>query len=87
MALARFSLQYSFLPGASLWQDVRAAKTVAQCSGVKPGSSNPPEPCRSFLQQSAKASRQWGYEAALADFNQRYGDRLRRYTITSSASR
>lgn len=87
VALARFSLQYSFLPGASLWQDVRAAKVVAQCSGVVPGSSNPPDPCSSFLQQSDKAARQWGYEAALADFNQRYGDRLRRYTITSSASR
>jgi hypothetical protein len=79
VALGRFSLQYSFLPGAPLWQDIRAAKIVGQCGNLLPGSLNPPEPCRTFLQQSEKASRQWWHEAALADFNQQYGDRFRQY--------
>jgi len=77
VALGRFSLQYSFLPGAPLWQDVRAAKTVGQCGNLVPGSPNPPEPCRTFLQQSEKATKQWEHEAALARFNQQYGDRFR----------
>lgn len=85
VALARFSLQYSFLPGAPLWQDVRAARIVAQCAGVVPGSPNPPESCRSFLQQSEKAGQQWGHEAALARFDQEHGDRLRRYAGSSSS--
>lgn len=78
-ALGRYSLQYSFLPGAPLWQDVRAAKTVAQCGAIAPGSPNPPEPCRTFLQQSEKAAKQWQHEAALTAFNQQYGDRFQQY--------
>ena len=79
MALARFSLQYSFLPGAPLWQEVRAAQAVAPCGGLVPGSSEITEECRDFLQQSEKATMQWWHEGELARFNQNYGDRLRQY--------
>lgn len=77
--LGRFSLQYSFLPGAPLWQDVRAAKIAAQCDNLAPGASELTEPCHAFLQKSERAAMQWRYEAALARFNLVYGARFRQY--------
>ncbi len=79
VALGRYSLQYSFLPGAPLWQDVRAGKTVEQCGNLVPGSPTLTEPCRSFLKQSEKAAIQWRHEADLARFDREYGDRFRHY--------
>jgi hypothetical protein len=77
--LARSSLQYSFQPGAPLWQDVASANVVSQCAGETLGSSIPGEPCRMFLGSSEKASAQWGYEAKLSSFDKAYGATLRRY--------
>lgn len=71
--LARYSLQYSFAPGASLWEDIPEEKTVSQCAGVTPGISNPPQACKSFLATSEKASRQWSYEATLSNYTKKYG--------------
>jgi len=68
--LGRESFQHSFIPGAPLWDDLAAGKTVSQCGTVKPGTSSPPDPCKSFLGKSAKARAQWGYEARLTDFLQ-----------------
>ncbi|HIJ78708.1 MAG: hypothetical protein OEY01_06230, partial [Desulfobulbaceae bacterium] len=61
--LARFSLQYSFLPGDPLWVDVPAAKAVEQCNDILPGGVELTPLCRAFLQNSEKASMQWWYEA------------------------
>lgn len=77
--LARFSIQYSFLPGDPLWTDVALAKIVSQCAGQVPGSSDPAEPCKSFIAGSAKARTQWNYEAKLSRFDNEYGPKLRKY--------
>ncbi len=79
VALARYSLQYNFLPGDPLWQDVASARTVDQCAGLQPGSIRITDRCREFLQGSEKATQQWWYEAVLAQFTLRYGQDLERY--------
>jgi len=77
--LARSSIQYSFLFGDPLWQDVAAAKVVNQCAGETLGSPDPGEPCKSFIRKSAKARTQWRYEAKLSRFDKEYGATLRKY--------
>ncbi|MBU4262667.1 MAG: hypothetical protein KKC76_12500 [Proteobacteria bacterium] len=78
--LARFSLQYSFLPGDPLWADVAKAKAAAPCAAEEPGRIVARESaCESFLQNSTKARAQWDYEARLADFNRNYGGKFRQY--------
>ena len=78
--LARFSLQYSFLPGEPLWRDVANAKASDQCADKAPGSSViKGSLCEAFLRNSAKAGAQWDYEAKLADFDRNYGESLRQY--------
>lgn len=79
VALARYSLQYNFLPGEPLWQDVASARIVDQCTGLQPGSIRISDRCQDFLKRSEKATQQWRYEAVLAQFTQRYGQDLERY--------
>lgn len=74
--LARASLQYSFLPGQSLWDD--SATIAAQCKGVVAGSATPGEPCGGFLAKNAKAGVQWRFEGELAEFDREYGASLRK---------
>lgn len=71
--LARNSLQYSFAPGAPLWQDVSQAKIVDQCRYVTPGIPNPPDTCKAFLAKSKKAKLQWDYEASLNAYMKQFG--------------
>jgi adenosine deaminase len=60
---ARTSIEHSFLPGASLWQQPDAfTKTVPACAGQPLGAANPTPKCLSFLQSSEKASEQWQLE-------------------------
>jgi adenosine deaminase len=60
---ARTSLEHSFLPGASLWQQPdKFTQTVSACSGQPLGSANPNSKCMSFLQSSEKAAQQWELE-------------------------
>jgi adenosine deaminase len=82
--LARFSLQYSFLPGEPLWQDVVSEKVVSQCTGEILGNDNPAELCKNFLAKSAKAGMQWRYEAKLSHFDKEYGAVLRKYLSLSN---
>jgi adenosine deaminase len=60
---ARTSLEHSFLPGASLWQQLDDFnKTVPACAGQPLGAANPTPKCLSFLQSSEKAAEQWQLE-------------------------
>jgi adenosine deaminase len=60
---ARTSIEHSFLPGASLWQQPDVfTKTVAACAGQPLGCANPTPKCLSFLQSSEKAAEQWQLE-------------------------
>lgn len=77
--LARTSLQYSFLPGAPLWQSVAPATVVSQCAGEILGSPAPGEPCKSYLSSSEKAGRQWIYEGQLVAFDKAYGATVRKH--------
>jgi adenosine deaminase len=60
---ARTSMEHSFLPGASLWQQQDSfTRTVAACSGQPLGAANPTAGCLSFLRSSEKAAQQWELE-------------------------
>jgi adenosine deaminase len=60
---ARTSLEHSFLPGASLWQQPDVfTQTVSACAGQPLGAANPTPKCLSFLQSSEKAAEQWQLE-------------------------
>ena len=62
-ASARTSLEHSFLPGASLWQQPDVfTQTVPACAGQPLGAANPTAKCLSFLQSSEKAAEQWQLE-------------------------
>jgi adenosine deaminase len=62
-ASARTSIEHSFLPGASLWQQPDVfTQTVPACTGQTPGAANPTSRCLSFLQSSEKAAEQWQLE-------------------------
>jgi hypothetical protein len=69
--MARTSLEYAFVPGASLWRDGRTFVGISECAkdvfGAKPRSIA----CERFLQSSEKAQLQWKLEAQFAEFEQR----------------
>ncbi|WP_051341166.1 adenosine deaminase family protein [Azospirillum halopraeferens] len=73
---ARNGLEYSFLPGASLWADPRAATRTPACAAadpaadpaVDPASGALPAACAALLDASDKARVQWRLERALAAF-------------------
>jgi adenosine deaminase len=61
--MARTSLEHSFLPGPSLWQQPDAfTRTVSDCAGQSLGSANPTPKCLSFLRSSERAAQQWELE-------------------------
>lgn len=77
--LARQSIEHSFMAGASLWSDPVQGKVVSQCTNFPLGLFNPPEPCKSFLGGSAKASAQWDLEGRLSMYMSTYGKILAKY--------
>ena len=68
--MARNSLQYAFIPGASLWLDAKKFIKVPQCANDSPPKPSPR--CEQFLKSSDKADLQWGLEAELSSFENRY---------------
>jgi adenosine deaminase len=61
--MVRNSLAYSFLPGASLWDDGDAyARVGSPCGADRPGADQPSTPCAGFLKASEKAAQQWELE-------------------------
>jgi len=66
--IARNSLQYSFLEGASLWADGgKYARFAAPCREAVPG-GKPTAACGTFLNGSAKARAQWKLEQRFREF-------------------
>jgi adenosine deaminase len=62
-ASARASLEHSFLPGPSLWQQPDSfTRTVPACAGQPLGAANPTPKCLTFLQGSERAAEQWQLE-------------------------
>jgi adenosine deaminase len=61
--MARASLEHSFLPGPSLWQQPDTfTRAVPDCIGQPLGASNPTPNCLSFLRSSERAAQQWELE-------------------------
>jgi len=68
--MARNSLQYAFVEGASLWKDPQRLKRVAACA--RPSSTSPGAACEAFLAQNPKARLQWELENAFTRFERRF---------------
>jgi len=66
--MARNSLEYAFLEGASLWKDRKYTQAVADCAKDKPAANQISDSCRRFLDENGKALLQWGLEKDLSDF-------------------
>jgi adenosine deaminase/adenosine deaminase CECR1 len=67
--LARNSLEYSFLPGESLWQSNAPYTLASACAADAPGGTGAPaENCRKLLERSERAREQWRLEAAFTEF-------------------
>lgn len=67
--LARTGMEHDFLPGESLWakpDDFAAVHSA--CRGQAPGTDQPSEACRSFLEKSQKATAQWELERRFRAF-------------------
>lgn len=62
--LVRNSLEYAFLPGASLWRQTVPFAMVEACAGEQ----MPSPACRDFLARSGKAAAQWRLETEFARF-------------------
>jgi adenosine deaminase len=62
-AMARTSIEHSFLPGQSLWQQPDVFDTLnAACSGQRPGGESPVGKCAVLLKTSEKAAQEWDLE-------------------------
>lgn len=66
--LARNSLEYAFLPGESLWREMRPFTSVAACAATPLGAREPAEACRAYLAASERARQQWQLESEFAAF-------------------
>jgi adenosine deaminase len=71
-AMARNSLQYAFIPGASLWSNPDKFVPVPQCAGDIPARAALSRSCQQFLAGSDKARLQWGLEEEFKAFESRY---------------
>ncbi len=61
--MARTSLEHSFLPGPSLWQQPdNFTRTAPACANQTLGSENPTAKCLDLLKSSDKAAEQWELE-------------------------
>ncbi|WP_242690970.1 adenosine deaminase [Lysobacter enzymogenes] len=65
--LARASLHYAFLPGASLWRDAAGGARAAACADADPR-GDADAACAAWLRGSDKAGLQWRLEQQLARF-------------------
>ena len=61
--MARTSLEHSFLPGPSLWQQPdNFTRTNPACAAQPLGAEKPTAKCQAFLKSSEKAAEQWELE-------------------------
>jgi len=70
--MARQSLEHSFLPGASLWADFKAARPVRACASDSRSFGKISAACQRFLDSSEHARAQWGLETELAGFETKF---------------
>jgi Adenosine deaminase len=70
--MARNSVQFAFLPGASLWADSKKFITIAPCKNDQPIGSSLSNACKQFLASSEKARLQWKLEEEFKRFESQY---------------
>ncbi len=69
---ARASLEYSFLPGESIWKDSSKDVRAPACRSDNPASSNTSFSCSRFLAANEKARQQWALEKAFTEFERKF---------------
>jgi adenosine deaminase len=70
--MARTSLEYAFVSGASLWKSRKGFELTPQCLTDKPESESLSSNCQQFLQSSEKAKLQWRLEKAFVEFERQF---------------
>ena len=71
--MARQSVEYSFLPGQSLWAETKGSfHVVAACASDSAGREKTSAECEKFLAASERAREQWKLEAAFAAFEKTF---------------
>ncbi|GCE79142.1 adenosine deaminase [Komagataeibacter oboediens] len=68
--LSRTGLEYSFLPGNSLWAQTAPFRPVHACSHTDMKSEQLTASCATFLQNSEKAQAQWALEKNFVTFEE-----------------
>ncbi|MGB8769419.1 MAG: adenosine deaminase [Candidatus Korobacteraceae bacterium] len=67
--MARTSLEYAFIGGASLWRDSKTfTVVVTECGNEKATAAQPSAACQRFLDGSEKARLQWKLEGEFRQF-------------------
>jgi hypothetical protein len=66
--MARNSLQYAFISGASLWSDAKRFIPVAQCASDVTARKLSSSGCRQYVEGSEKAKLQWKLEEEFREF-------------------
>jgi adenosine deaminase len=69
---ARASLEYSFLPGESLWKNAAKSQRAAACVTNNISVRKPSGGCAALLAASEKARQQWELEKALVEFESKF---------------
>jgi adenosine deaminase len=69
-SMSRNSLEFAFVPGASLWRDPVVFAPAEPCAHETLGSTAPTAECGEFLDSSEKARLEWRLEAEFARFEQ-----------------
>lgn len=70
--MARASLEHSFMPGESLWNDGRELHRTSACEEGKTSDGRVSGKCQKFLEASERARVQWQMEKAFADFEKKF---------------
>jgi adenosine deaminase len=70
--ISRNSLEYSFLPGSSLWLDGDESDIAPACAGDRPVVTDVSTACQHLLDSSEKAAMEWRLEQAFSEFEAGY---------------
>lgn len=70
--MARTSLEYAFVAGASLWQDAKSLTMVRECSPDDLRQKKISNPCQRFLNKNEKAELEYELEKAFIAFEQSF---------------
>ncbi len=70
--MVRTSLEHSFLPGKSLWDDARGFRRNPACATDDPSRTELSEHCGAYLSRNERAKAQWRLEREFAAFEKKF---------------